>query len=40
MQYNESDIYNDDECIDNEINNITEMYNMIKLGGTQFSILP
>ena len=40
MQYNESDIYNDDECIDNEINNITEMYNMIKLGGTQFSIFP
>ena len=40
MQYNESNIYNDDECLDNEINNITEMYNMIKLGGTQYSILP
>ena len=40
MQYNESNIYNDDQCLDDEINNITEMYNMIKLGGTQYSILP
>lgn len=38
MQYNES--ITNEECLDNEINNITEMYNMIKLGGTQFSILP
>lgn len=38
IKYNESNIH--EECLDDEINNITEMYNMIKLGGTQFSILP
>ncbi len=38
IKYNETNIH--EECLDDEINNITEMYNMIKLGGTQFSILP
>ena len=38
IKYNESNT--NEECLDNEINNITEMYNMIKLSGTQFSILP
>ncbi len=38
IKYNESDT--NEECLDNEINNITEMYNMIKLSGTQFRILP